>query len=305
MSEKGKEVAVRGKQDVMKLTKEQLQNLKLMICPLATDVEMIKFLAVCQENKLDWKTDEVYLIKYDAKDKAAIIVSVNSYKNAAIKNPHHKGVDVTVHVKDVKGTPMSLEQALVQGINTYEILGATAICYDDRFQNGSIKRSVAFSDYNRKYYSKEKQQWVEFPMWKNQPATQIEKVAIEHVLRDAGYLKDVYGSDEMGVEITQAFEAALLVEVQPEPAKKIEVPPEQKAALQTTPESVDPKKDYAEPMTEKQQKWLLDYMVNHNVDWGIIQQEYPKETGGSPINKLSKKIASVLIDLLIKRDRDK
>ena len=55
------------------------QDVKRLICPLATDQEAAVFLKICSSLSLNPFANEIYLIKYSEKDKAATVIAIDSY----------------------------------------------------------------------------------------------------------------------------------------------------------------------------------------------------------------------------------
>ena len=71
-------------------------DVKTLICPLATPQETVVFLKTCQSLQLNAFAGECYLIKYDARDKAAFVVAIDSYLKAAEVNEHYDGCEAGV-----------------------------------------------------------------------------------------------------------------------------------------------------------------------------------------------------------------
>jgi len=61
------------------------------ICPLADPKEVAIFLKTCQSLQLNPFANEIYLIKYSPSDKAAIVISIDSYLKAAEANASYDG----------------------------------------------------------------------------------------------------------------------------------------------------------------------------------------------------------------------
>ena len=60
------------------------QDVKGLICPLATDQEVAIFLKTCQSLQLNPFANECFLIKYDEREKAAFVIAIDSYLKAAL-----------------------------------------------------------------------------------------------------------------------------------------------------------------------------------------------------------------------------
>ena len=59
------------------------QDVKKLICPLASDQETAVFLKTCQSLQLNPFASEIYLIRYSEKDKAATVIAIDAYLKAA------------------------------------------------------------------------------------------------------------------------------------------------------------------------------------------------------------------------------
>jgi phage recombination protein Bet len=78
-------------------------DVKTLICPLATDQETAVFLKTCQSLNLNPFAGELYLIKYSEDEKAATVISINSYLKAAETNESYNGCEAGIIVKDGTG----------------------------------------------------------------------------------------------------------------------------------------------------------------------------------------------------------
>ena len=78
-------------------------DVKTLICPYASDQETAVFLKTCQALNLNPFAGEIYLIKYSEEDKAATVISINSYLKAAETNESYNGCEAGVIVKDGTG----------------------------------------------------------------------------------------------------------------------------------------------------------------------------------------------------------
>ena len=81
------------------------QDVKRLICPLATDQEVTIFLKTCQSLQLNPFANECYLIKFDPGDKAAFVVAIDSYLTAAEVNRNYDGCEAGIILK-VDGAPL-------------------------------------------------------------------------------------------------------------------------------------------------------------------------------------------------------
>lgn len=80
-----------------------LDDIKTLICPLATDQEAVIFLRTCASLQLNPFADEIFLIKYDTKDKAATVVAIDAYLKAAEVNEKYDGCEAGVILANSAG----------------------------------------------------------------------------------------------------------------------------------------------------------------------------------------------------------
>jgi len=79
------------------------QDVKSLVCPLASDQEVAVFLKTCQSLQLNPFANECFLIKYDTKEKAAFVIAIDSYLKAAEVNPNYDGCEAGVILRDGTG----------------------------------------------------------------------------------------------------------------------------------------------------------------------------------------------------------
>lgn len=79
------------------------QDVKNLICPLAAEQEVAVFLKTCQSLQLNPFANECFLIKYDARDKAAFVIAIDSYLKAAEVNHDYDGCEAGIILKDSGG----------------------------------------------------------------------------------------------------------------------------------------------------------------------------------------------------------
>jgi len=79
------------------------QDVKSLVCPLATDQETIIFLKTCQSLQLNPFANEIYLIKYARDGKAATVIAIESYLKAAEANSEYNGHEAGIILKDTSG----------------------------------------------------------------------------------------------------------------------------------------------------------------------------------------------------------
>ena len=79
------------------------QDVKDLICPLATDQEAAVFLKTAQSLQLNPFASEIYLIKYSDKDKAATVIAIDAYLKAGEANENYDGHEAGIILKDSGG----------------------------------------------------------------------------------------------------------------------------------------------------------------------------------------------------------
>lgn len=151
--------------------------IKTTICPGLTDIEVMNFGFLCQQNNLNPFTRESYAVKYGSSP-ASLIIAKQGLANRAERNGHLKsktgGIIQTRCVnqekniwetKDVKGSFVE---------PGWSVYGAWAIVTrDDRDEpyEERVLLSEYFNDKN--------------PLWKSKQCTMLAKVAMQHALREA------------------------------------------------------------------------------------------------------------------------
>lgn len=79
------------------------QDVKDLICPLATDQEAAVFLKTAQSLQLNPFASEIYLIKYSDRDKAATVIAIDAYLKAGEANENYDGHEAGIILKDSAG----------------------------------------------------------------------------------------------------------------------------------------------------------------------------------------------------------
>lgn len=160
-----------------------------------TDQECMMFLALCEGQKLNPFTKDVYLIKF-GNSPATMVVSKDVFMKRAVKNKDFNGMESGVIVMTPDYEIKHLKGAVY--IKSRDILiGAWSKVYRKSWQN-PIYTEVNFDEYvGRKSSGEINGQWA------TKPATMIIKVAETHALRKA-FVDDMQGmyiEDEMNVKI--------------------------------------------------------------------------------------------------------
>ena len=160
-----------------------------------SDQEVAFFLRTCQAKKLDpLENGEVWLIKYDDKTPAQMVVGYFAYIRRADKFPDYRGFKAGITVAQRKnGDVVSVSQK--EGACVYKVLGEELIggwcrVFRQR-ENGSIEET--YMEVPIDEYSTGKSNW------NAKPATMIRKVAVSQAFRAAfpNEYEGLYTADEM------------------------------------------------------------------------------------------------------------
>lgn len=166
-------------------------DVKTYLCPAANDQECKLFIELCRANGLNPFLREAYLIKYDQKAAASMVVGKDAFTKRAEEHPQFDGFEAgLVLLADGK-----IEYR--EGSAAYageEILGGWAKVYrKDRTR--PYFEEVSLNEYDKKQSK-----------WKDSPGTMIRKVALVHALREAFPTRfgGLYTPEEMGVDVENA-----------------------------------------------------------------------------------------------------
>jgi phage recombination protein Bet len=105
------------------------QDVKTLICPLATDQETAVFLKTCQALQLSPFHNEIYLIKYAERDKAAVVVAIGAYLKAAEVNENYNGSESGIILRDSGGKLEFREGAFILDDEIDKLVGGWARVY--------------------------------------------------------------------------------------------------------------------------------------------------------------------------------
>ena len=172
-----------AKGDLVQFTAQEVKD---RLCPNATDRELSLLMALCQAQRLNPFTNDVYLIKY-GDSPAKMVTSKEVFTKRAQANPKFEGMEAGISVinngKLVRreGSMLLDGETLVGGWCKVYVQGYRVPIFDE----------VSLSEYS-----------TENGNWKKMPATMIRKTALCHSLREAfpEDFQGLYGSEEMGVE---------------------------------------------------------------------------------------------------------
>ena len=105
------------------------RDVKTLICPYATDQEAAVFLKTCQSLQLNPFANEIYLIKYGEKDKAAMVIAIDSYLKSAESNANFNGHEAGIVLKDSGGKLEFREGSLLLPDEVEKLVGGYARVY--------------------------------------------------------------------------------------------------------------------------------------------------------------------------------
>lgn len=150
------------------------------------------FLRTCQAKKLDpLENGEVYLIKYDDKVPAQLVVGCHAYIRRADHFPDYRGFKAGITVIRGNGVePIQKEGACVYKALGEQLIGGWCRVFRER-SNGYVEETFVEVDFDE--YSTGKSNW------NAKPATMIRKVAISQAFRAAfpNEYEGLYTVDEM------------------------------------------------------------------------------------------------------------
>lgn len=159
-----------------------------------SDQEVAMFLRTCQAKRLDpLENGEVYLIKYDDKAPANMVVGYFAYIRRADHFPDYRGFKAGITViRGPKDNPtiVQKEGACVYKAIGEQLIGGWCRVYRER-SNGNVEET--FMEVPLEEYSTGKSNW------SAKPATMIRKVAISQAFRAAfpNEYEGLYTVDEM------------------------------------------------------------------------------------------------------------
>lgn len=104
-------------------------DVKNLICPLATNQEVVLFLKICQSLSLNPFADELYLIKYSLGDKAATVIAIDAYLKASELNAQYDGHEAGIILKDSAGKLELREGAFLLEEEREQLVGGWARVY--------------------------------------------------------------------------------------------------------------------------------------------------------------------------------
>lgn len=184
-------------------------DIRAQICETATNKEIAQFMMMCKAQKLNPFMGDAYLIKY-GNGPATMVTASKVMLRRAEQNPHYRGYESGVVVKDGTGTIDHRPGGAVYDGET--LMGGWCKVYrDDRSVPVYVEVSM------KEYRGNEKS------LWGSKPAVMITKVAESTAHRKAF-------SDLSGMYAAEEFEAE---EAAPVPATTNETQPQNRLAMPT------------------------------------------------------------------------
>ena len=174
-------------------------DVKNLICRLATDQEAAVFLKTCQSLQLNPFANEVYLIKYAEKDKAATVISISSYHKAAETNKDYNGCEAGIIVKGSSGLEFR-EGAFLLDDEMDKLVGGWARVYR---KNRDRPTYIAVNKAECVRYTKEgrpTQFWTE-----KKQASMLRKTALKRALVEA--FPSLFAGTMSTTEVSEPVEA--------------------------------------------------------------------------------------------------
>ena len=179
----------------VKLDAETVKNTLTRGNGKVTDQEVMMFLRTCQAKQLDpFENGEVYLIKYDDKTPAQLVVGCHAYVRRADHFPDYRGCKhgITVVRRSPNGevTVIQKEGSCVYKALGEELIGGWCKVYRER-RAGQVDEY--FVEVSLEEYNSGKSNWAA------KPATMIQKVAKSQAFRAAfpNEYEGIYTVDEI------------------------------------------------------------------------------------------------------------
>ena len=153
-----------------------------------TDSEVETFINLCKFQQLNPFINEAYLLKYDNKKPATMVVAKEALQKRAELNAQYDGQEDGIVVVDKNGNERDIVGAIVpQGYTLYG--GWCKVYRKDRRIPTTVR--VSFKEYNKCQ-----------SLWLTIPSTMIREVAIAQALRSAfpNALSNMYVEEEVGFQ---------------------------------------------------------------------------------------------------------
>jgi phage recombination protein Bet len=166
-------------------------DVKQRLCPNIEDKELALVMALCQQQRLNPFTKDVYIIKY-GNSPASIVTSKDVFTKRANAHPDYEGFEAGVTFMDRQGNVRQREGSAVYAEAGEKLIGGWCRV----FVNG---RRPVYDEVTLSEYSTGKSGWAKMP------GTLIRKVALVHSLREAfsSDFQGLYSQEEMDAKIEQ------------------------------------------------------------------------------------------------------
>ncbi|MBN2382542.1 phage recombination protein Bet [bacterium] len=157
------------------------------ICENATDQEAFAFLQLCRSQNLNPFLKEAYLIKYDRKAPATMVVGKDTFTKRADRLAEFDGAKAGIIV--TKDNAIVYREGSVVMPGETLIGGWAEVFRKDR--SHSFRNECSMAEYDRKTRS-----------WREMPGTMVRKVALVQSLREAfpSSFSGMYTAEEMQLE---------------------------------------------------------------------------------------------------------
>lgn len=166
-------------------------DVKQRLCPNIEDKELALVMALCQQQRLNPFTKDVYIIKYGTSP-ASIVTSKEVFTKRANAHPDYEGFEAGVTFLDRQGGVRQREGSAVYNEAGEKLIGGWCRVY--------VKgRRPFYDEVTMAEYSTGKSGWAKMP------ATMIRKVALVHCLREAfpDDFQGLYSQEEMDQKVEQ------------------------------------------------------------------------------------------------------
>lgn len=167
------------------------EDVRQRLCPNIDEKELALVMALCQQQRLNPFTKDVYIIKY-GNSPASIVTSKEVFTKRANAHPDYEGFEAGVTFIDRQGNVKQREGSAVYKAANETLVGGWCRVF--------IKgRRPFYDEVTMDEYSTGKSGWAKMP------ATMIRKVALVHCLREAfpEDFQGLYSQEEMDAKIAQ------------------------------------------------------------------------------------------------------
>ncbi|MCX7912192.1 MAG: phage recombination protein Bet [Dehalococcoidales bacterium] len=154
-------------------------DVKRYICPKASDAEIGLFLKICASHGLNPFAREIYLVKYDDAQPAAVVIAAEAYLKAAESSAQYDGHEAGVIIKDSSGKIEYREGSFILDEEQKYLAGGWARVYR------KDRRYPVYVSVSLKECQKHTKTGKPIRFWDEMPATMVRKVALARALREA------------------------------------------------------------------------------------------------------------------------